>query len=107
MRYVFFVGHQDDGVPGGVELVDKVHDFVAGASIQRARWFVGQNDGGVVDQSTSHGNALPLPTRKFVGAVIHAVAQAYRFECLGGLLASLPAGQAAVDQREFDVAQGV
>src|SRR5712664_3424101 len=41
---IAFVRHQDYGVAVFVKLLEEVHDVVAGGRIQRAGWFVGEQD---------------------------------------------------------------
>ena len=52
--------------------VKEGHDLQAGLGVQVAGGLVGEDDGGLVDQSPSDGDALPLAAGEFVGLVVHA-----------------------------------
>ena len=44
------MGDEDYGVPLVVELLEKVQHLPPGTGVQRPRWLVGQDDGGVPRQ---------------------------------------------------------
>ena len=102
---VVLVGHQDDGVAFGVQTIEQRHDLVAGLGVEIAGRFVGEDDGGLVDQSAGDGHALALSAGEFVGLVVHAVGQADRSQCGLGALGALFGWNAAVDQRQLHVVQ--
>ena len=70
------VGDDDDGAALPVELFEEGEDFLAGAGIQGAGGFVGQDDRRVGDDGAGDGDALPLTAGKLVGLVMAAFAQA-------------------------------
>ena len=104
---VLFVRYEEDGVTRGVYLVEEVHDFVAGAGVEGAGRLVGEDDGRLVDEGARNGHALLLAAGQLVGPVVNALGQAHGVEGAGGLLAALVRRQAAVDQRQLDIAQGI
>ena len=59
----FVVGDDNEGL---AKLIAKVEEqlveFFLVLSVERARWFIGQNDSGVIDQRTSHSHTLLLAT---------------------------------------------
>ena len=57
---IVFVGNEDDGITLLVEALEEAHDFIAGGGIEVAGGFVGEEDGGVVDEGASDGDALAL-----------------------------------------------
>ena len=70
------MGNEDDGsffVAG--ELSEELNDDGAGGGVQIARGFVGEDDGGAMDEGASHGGALELAARKLVGTVVSAVGE--------------------------------
>ena len=54
------VGHDDDCVSLGVEIVEEGHDLVAGFGVKISGGFVGEDDGRFVDKGTSDGDSLAL-----------------------------------------------
>jgi hypothetical protein len=54
------VGDENDRVSLGMKLVEEGHDLVAGFGVEVSGGFVGEDDGGVVDESTGDGDALAL-----------------------------------------------
>src|SRR5438045_3355237 len=75
-RDVFLVCHQDNGIALLPERLEEVHDFGAGPRVEVAGGFVGQEDGGVVDQGAGDGDALSLSAGHFIWAVMNSVSQA-------------------------------
>ena len=63
-------------LPLGVELVEERHDLVAGLGVEVAGGFVGEDDGGLVDEGAGDGDALTLTAGELVGLVHHAAAEA-------------------------------
>ena len=59
----FPVVRDDDDQFAAGELVQKVQNLPARLRIERARRFVGEDDGGVFDQRPRDGHALLLPAR--------------------------------------------
>jgi hypothetical protein len=70
------MGNEDDGsffVAG--ELSEELNDDGAGGGVQIAGGFVGEDDGGAMDEGASHGGALELAAGKLVGTVVSAVGE--------------------------------
>ena len=65
-----------------VEFEEQFHNLFARFGIEVAGWFIGHQDGRVVDQCAGNGHALLLSAGKLGGAVVHAVTQADRFQRL-------------------------
>src|SRR6476660_2379539 len=85
LRNVNLVGDQDDGDPAlDVETLENVHDLDAGARIEVARWFVGKQDRGFVDQRARNFHALLLSARELVRVVVQALAEPHDLEGLLG-----------------------
>ena len=55
------VGDQDQGLPVGVEVQQQLADRLAVGGVQRTGWFVGQQQGGGVDQGAGDGHPLAFP----------------------------------------------
>lgn len=70
-----FVGDDDDGVALAGEVFEEVEDFLTGAGVEVSGGFVGEDDGGVVDEGACDGDALALAAGEFVGAVMEAVGE--------------------------------
>ena len=60
---LFLVGHEQDRVAPGLEIVDQAHDLFPGLGIQVAGGLVGQEYGRPVDEGAGDGDTLALPTR--------------------------------------------
>ncbi len=102
---VGLVGDDDDGVAVGVELVEEGHDLVAGFGVEVSGRFVGENDGGAVDEGACDGDALTLTAGEFVGLVHHAGAEVDGLEDGFGAGRTLGCGSAVVDERQLDVVE--
>ena len=72
---ILFVRHDDDGLPGLVQILEEVDDLDRGLRIEVAGGFVGQQDTGVVDERPGDRDALALPARELVGSMGHPVAE--------------------------------
>ena len=70
------MGDHDDGGAGGVEVPEQLEDFVCSFSVQIAGGFIGQDDGGFVEEGAGDGDALLLAAgelvRHLVGFGSHA-----------------------------------
>src|SRR5271168_2981321 len=86
-----------------MEFVEEGHDLVAGLGVEVAGGFVGEDDGGFVDQSAGDGDALTLAAGEFVGLVHHAAAEADGFEDTLCSLGASSRGCAVVDERQLYV----
>ena len=87
-RDVVLVGDQDDRLAAGVELVEDLHDLLAGPGVEVAGRLVGEDDRRAVDQGAGDGDALALSARELVRLVPHAVREP---DLLDRLLGELPA----------------
>ena len=91
-----------------VQALEDAHDLDAGARVEVAGGFVGQDDRRLVDQRAGDGDALLLAAGELVRHVVIALAEPDRVERrqralvpLGGLEAVLR----AVEQRQLDVVE--
>ena len=100
---VLLVGDENDGVAALMEASEKRHDFFAGGGVEIASGFVGEKDGGRVDESASDGDALALTAGEFVGLVHHAVGEIDLRERFLGALDAFGSGSAVVDHGQLDV----
>ena len=66
---------------------------------------VGQQDLGVVDESTRDGDALHLAARHLRGLLVDVLLQADPFEGFEGALAALGAGDTGQGEGQLDVGQ--
>ena len=98
------MGHEDDGAPLGVELLEEHEYLEAGARVEVARGFVGEDYGGVVDQGAGYGYALHLSARHLVAVVVEPLAQSYGLEGDDGtLLALVGTHGGVVHERQLDI----
>ena len=102
---VGLVGDEDDGVAAGMKIVEERHDLVAGLGVEVSGRLVRQDDGGIVDQGASDGDALALAAGEFVGFVQHARAEADALEGSLGALLALCCRSAVIDERQLDVVE--
>jgi len=98
---VWLMGDEDDGVSLGVEVVEEGHDLVAGLGIQVAGGFVGEDDGGPIDEGSGDGDALALATGEFIRLVHHAGAEIDGGEHLLGAEDAFGGRGAVIDERQF------
>ena len=101
---VFFVGHDDDGFSGAIEVLEEGHDLFAGFGIEVAGGFVAEDHDGVGDDGAGDGDALLLTAREFVWFMVHAAFETDFFEGLFG--EGGPVFGAGVHEWEFDVLEG-
>ena len=74
---VLIVGDDDEGLAIiGAELVDQAVHFLGSAAVEVAGGFVGENEGGSVDEGAGYGHALLFAATEFAGFVAQAFAQA-------------------------------
>ena len=76
LRDFLFVRDDDDGVALFGEVFEQGHDFFAGFGIEISGGFVGEEDGGIVDEGAGDGDALALAAGHFVGAMMNAIGEA-------------------------------
>ena len=102
---VQFVRNHDDGDAGFIQLLKQAHDFDAGAGIEIAGRFVGEQHFRLADERSGNGDALLLSARKLAGKVIAPLAQPDFFQSLHGPI--MPVAKRhqrmTVKQRQFDI----
>ncbi len=76
---IHLVRHHHDCRALLVQPSQQVHDLHAGAGVQVAGRFVGQDDGRRIDQRARNGHSLLLPARKLVRLVTRPLAQSHHF----------------------------
>src|SRR5271156_1351130 len=86
-----------------MKFVEESHDFVAGFGVEVSGGFVGEDDGGLVDQGAGDGDALTLAAGELVGLVHHAGAEADGFENTFCALGASGRGCAVVDEGQLYV----
>ena len=75
------VGDNDKCLPQFLtELEEKLVQFVSVFGVEASRWFVGEDDGRVVDECAGHCHSLFLSSRQFVGFMVFSVGQAKEFK---------------------------
>ncbi len=88
--------HDDQPVPG--HLLEQLHHLHGRLAVQRAGWFVGQENIRVIDQGTGDGHPLHLAPRHLIGLFVHLVGQSHLFQCLPGPAVTLGLGHAGQSQ---------
>ena len=76
-----------------VKAGENVDYLFAGAAVEVAGGFVGEEDGGFFDEGAGDANALLLAAGEFCGAVAHPVTEADAFQGLAGALAPMSAAR--------------
>ena len=71
-----------------VEADEHVDNLLAGAAVQVAGGFVGEEDGGFLDEGAGDADALLLAAGEFGGLVAHPVAEADALQGFPGALAA-------------------
>jgi len=66
------------------ELCDQIDNHGAGGGVEIAGGFVGEKDGGLVDQGAGEGGSLELASGKLMRPVMRAIAQAHGGEKFTG-----------------------
>lgn len=97
-------GDHDAGAILFVNEAGEGFDDLEGAfGVEGGSGFVGEDDGGVVDEGASNGDALALAARELAGEVVHAVGQAEAGEQFAGA-GFVGFVEAAIEaQHQFDV----
>src|SRR5687768_8032763 len=85
-----------DRGPLVVQASEHVQDLSAGAGVEVARRFVGEDDGGLPDDGAGDRDALPLAARQCAGTVVLAVRQADTVERVRGAATALATAHAPV-----------
>ncbi len=101
-----FVSDGDDRDSSGVEFGENPHHFLGGVGVECAGGFVGEDEGGAVDDRAGDGDALLLAAGELVGFIVEPVAEADAIEGGGGAIASFVGRDVAVDRRQHDVFEG-
>lgn len=65
-----------------IEALENRHNFDAGAGVERAGRFIGENDLRIVHQGAGDGDTLLLASRKLIGVMIGAFGKANRSQRL-------------------------
>jgi hypothetical protein len=77
-REIHIVGDVKRGqLPGPMQILEQIHDHLAGPEVEIARGFVGEKNAGVAHQRARQYDALLLSTRKLTRAMLCAVSQAH------------------------------
>ncbi len=97
------VGDEHDGVAGGGELGEQLHDLGAAPAVERAGGLIGEDDATAVHQRARDRHALLLAAGELAGAVVDALAEAEAGEQLLGAGVALLARHAGIHRRHFDV----
>ena len=92
--------------PSWFSFFKECHHLFAGSGVERAGWFVRQQQAGPVDERTGDGHPLLLSTRKFLRLVACAFSQAHLRERLQRPLASRTASNVGVEKRQLNLAPG-
>src|SRR5207248_1473187 len=71
---IALVRDQNDGVAALIQILEQRHDFLAGFGIASPGASIRQNDGRLIDQRPSNGDALASTAGSIVGFMIHAIA---------------------------------
>ena len=100
-----FMRYQHNGVAFAMQVFHQLHDFVSGLRIKVAGGLVGQNDRRIIDEGAGNSDTLALSAGKFVGLMVHALAQIHGLQRGFGAGNAFIGGRAAIDQRKFDVVQ--
>ena len=86
MGELLVVGDDDEGLSEFfAQLEEELVQLVAVLGVEAARWFVGEDDGRVVDERSGYSHPLFLSSRQFVGFVVFPVCQSEELEQFGSL----------------------
>jgi len=102
---VGLVGDEDDGVSAGVKVVEESHDLIAGLGVEVAGGFVGEDDGGAINEGSGDGDALALTAGELVGLVHHAGAETDGLEDIFGTFGAVGGRGAVVNEGQLDVVE--
>src|SRR5262249_24183826 len=86
---VLFVGDHDDRDAALVELLKYCHDRDAGAAVEIAGWFIGEQYLGLIDQGAGGGDTLLLAARKLTWIMVLATGEPNGCEDAIGFLPEL------------------
>ena len=97
------MGHENNGVPLPMEQFEQPHDLPTCSRVQVARRFVGKQDRGTIDQSSTDGDSLTLSSRELIGTVIRPVDELYPLEGLLRARTPLFRRGSRVDQGQLNI----
>jgi hypothetical protein len=100
------VGDDDQGDAALVEFFEQTHDLLAGGAIEVAGGLVGEDQCGLHDRRAGDRDALALPTRELVRAMVGAVLQSIVPQRAGDACAALCRRDAGENHRQGDVLGG-
>ena len=100
------VRDNDQGQALLVHAFDKTDNFAAGAAIEVAGRFVGQQKSGIHHDGAGDRNALLFATGELVGSMAGARRQSYDFQDAFGAFAAFVGRDARKDHRQLDICHG-
>ena len=77
MRNALLMSHYYYGDSFLIQLVKDIHDLLPGMGVKIACWLIGQNQGGIVYNSTGNSNTLTLTARQLIGLVFGPMLQSH------------------------------
>jgi hypothetical protein len=86
-----------------LDFAEEEEDLLAGGAVEVAGGLVGEEDGGLIDESAGQGAALLLAAGEFAGAMLAAGGEADAVEGLRYAAAALGAVNFGEAERELDV----
>ncbi len=95
--------HDHGHAAGMTERAEIFHDQAAGAGVQRAGGFVGQQNARIVDHGPGDGHTLLLAAGQPVAAIMHSGGKAHQFQSPDYPLPALLRRYAFIDQRKFNI----
>ena len=104
LRQVRVMGHHDHQMIL-CNLLEKAHHLLPGIAVQGAGGFIGQQDGGTVDQGARNRDALHLSARELGGLFLRLLQEPDAIKCLQGTLPSLLAAHAGQRHGQLDIGQ--
>ena len=80
IHYLLVMGSHNDGGTGSVNFFKNFHNIPTGFRVQVARGLVGNNQQGIINNSSGNSDTLLFATTQLIGISIGAVAQAYQIQ---------------------------
>ena len=78
---ILAVSDQDDGLPlFAPQSSQNLQDLLSGGRIEIPCWLIGENDFRIIDQGTSDGHSLHLPTRELMGTMVPSLIEPHFFK---------------------------
>jgi hypothetical protein len=103
---IFFMGNEDDGVAGGLDATEDIHDLDGGLGVEVPGRLIGEDEGGVIDQRPGNSDALALTTGELVGLMMAAIGEIHLFQYVHGSFDALFCGYAGIDEGKGDILDG-